>query len=150
MHGENCGGLSNYARTNGDCLNYDSRLNGQVNHISVVIKRLITFFSCDGLYIGGETSSSVHTVFLSSSYSRVASPQSSPSGRRRAIGVGRAESPKPTSPCVPARGRGRIRFLGSTVATARRPFASSSRNPWSASTVFFVYFCIVSVPTTPL
>ena len=62
MHGENCGGLSNYSRTNGDCLNYDSRLNGQVNHISVVIKRLITFLSCDGLYIGGEASSSVHTV----------------------------------------------------------------------------------------
>ena len=66
MHGENCGGLSNYSRTNGDCLNYDSRLNGQVNNISVVIKRLITFFSCDGLYIGGETSSSEHTVSLSS------------------------------------------------------------------------------------
>ena len=53
---------SNYSRTNGDCVNYDSRLNGQVNHISAVIKRLITFVSCDGLYIGGETSSSVHTV----------------------------------------------------------------------------------------
>ena len=63
MHGENCGGLSNYSRTNVDCLNYDSRLNGQVNNISVVIKRLITFFSCDGLYIGGEASSSVHTDF---------------------------------------------------------------------------------------
>ena len=62
MHGENCGGLSNYSRTNGDCLNYDSRLNGQVNHISVVIKRLITFLSCDGLYIGGEASSLVHIV----------------------------------------------------------------------------------------
>jgi len=62
MHGENCGGLSNYSRTNGDCLNYDSRLNGQVNHVSVVIKWLITFLSCDGLYIRGEASSSVHTV----------------------------------------------------------------------------------------
>jgi len=53
---------SNYSRTNGDCVNYDSRLNGQVNHVSAVIKRLITFLSCDGLYMGGEASSSVHTV----------------------------------------------------------------------------------------
>ena len=29
------------------------------------------------------------------------------------------QAPKPTSPRVPARGRGRIRFLGSAVATAR-------------------------------
>ena len=62
MLGENCGGLNNYSRTNGDCLNYDSRLNGQVNHVSVVIKWLITFLSCDGLYIGGEASSLVHIV----------------------------------------------------------------------------------------
>ena len=141
---------SNYSRTNGDCVNYDSRLNGQVNHVSAVIKRLITFVSCDGLYIGGETSSSVHTIFLSSPYSRAALPQFSPSRRRRAIGVGRAGSPKPTSPCVPARGRGRIRFLGSAVATARRPSTSSRRSRWSASTVCLVYFCIVLVPTTPL
>ena len=38
----------------------------QVNHVSAVIKRLITFLSCNGLYFGGETSSSEHTVSLSS------------------------------------------------------------------------------------
>jgi len=38
----------------------------QVNHDSEVIKRLITFLSCNGLYFGGETSSSEHTVSLSS------------------------------------------------------------------------------------
>ena len=57
---------SNYSRTNGDCVNYDSRLNGQVNHVSAVIKQLITFLSCNGLYIGGEMSSSEYTVSLSS------------------------------------------------------------------------------------
>ena len=142
--------VSNYSRTNGDCSNYGSQLNGQVNHVSAVIKRLIIFLSRDGLYIGGETSSSVHTVSLSSSYFRATPPQSSPSHHRRAIGVGRAGSPKPTSSRVPARGRGRIRFLGSAVPTARRPSTSSSQSRWSASTVCFVYFCIVSVPTTPL
>ena len=70
--------------------------------------------------------------------------------RRRAITVGRAGSTKPASPCVPARGRGRIRFLGSAIATARCPSTSSRRSRWSASTVCLVYFCIVSVPTTPL
>ena len=57
---------SNYSVTSGDCSNHDSRLNGQVNHVSAVIKRLITFLSCNGLYIGGETSSSEYTVSLSS------------------------------------------------------------------------------------
>ena len=142
--------VSNYSCTNGDCSNYGSRLNGQVNHVSAVIKQLITFLSCDSLYIGGETSSSVHTVSLSSSYFRATPPQSSPSRRRRAIGVGRAGSPKPTSPRVPAWGRGRIRFLGSAVVIARRPSTSSRRSRWSASTVCLVYFCVVSVPTIPL
>ena len=53
---------SNYSITSGDCSNHVSQLNGQVNHVSAVIKRLITFLSCDGLYIGGEASSSVHTI----------------------------------------------------------------------------------------
>ena len=141
--------VSNYSRTNGDCSNYGSRLNRQVNHDSAVIKRLIIFLSRGGLYIGGETSSSVHTVSLSS-YFRATPPQSSPSCRQRAIGVGRAGSPKPTSSRVPAWGRGRIRFLGSAVATACRPSNSSSQSRLSALTVCFVYFCIVSVPTTPL
>jgi hypothetical protein len=141
---------SNYSRTNGDCVNYDIQLNGQVNHVSAMIKRLITFLSCNGLYIGGESLSSVHTVFLSSPYSRAAPPQSSPSRRRRAIGIGRAGSSKPTSPRVPTRGRGRIRFLGSAVVIARRPSTSSRRSRWSASTVCLIYFCIVLVPTNPL
>ena len=131
MHGENCGGLSNYSRTNGDCLNYDSRLNGQVNHVSAVIKRLITFLSCNGLYIGGrDVVFRIHRFTLLP-YSRAAPPQSSPSRRRHAIAVGRAGSPKPASPRVPARDRGRIRFLGSAVRLLR----------WSASSTFALFRC---------
>ena len=69
---------------------------------------------------------------------RPALPPSSPSHRRRVPSVSGEQAPKPTSPRVPARGRGRIRFLGSAVATAR--WTSSSlyaRLHGSASTVFF-------------
>jgi len=38
-------------------------------------------------------------------------------------------SPKPASSCVPARGRGRIRFLGSVVVTAHCLSTSSSPSP---------------------
>ena len=137
--------VSNYSCTNGDCSNYGSRLNRQVNHDSVVIKRLIIFLSRDGLYIGGETSSSVHMVSLSSSYFRATQPQSSPSRRRHTIGVGRAGSPKPTSPRVPARGRGRIRFSGSAVATARGRLLSLARvaglHRRSDSSIFASFGC---------
>ena len=42
------------------------------------------------------------------------------------------QAPKPTSPRVPARGRGRIRFLGSAVATAR----------WTSSSLYARCFSI--------
>ena len=76
-------------------MNYDIRLNGQVNHISAMIKRLITFLSCDGLYIGGETSSSVHTV-------------SSPP---RTLGLRRLSLPHPVADVPSASGEQDLRSL---------------------------------------
>jgi hypothetical protein len=51
-----------------------------------------------------------------SSFQIAVLPSSSPSRCQRAIGVGRAGYLKPTSPRVPPRGRGHIRFLGSATS----------------------------------
>lgn len=93
--------------------------------------------------IEGETSSLVH--ICSSTHQSVELPSSFPSYCRRAIGARRAGSSKPTSPHVPAWGRGCIRFLGSAVMTARCSFASST-----STSICFVYYCAILAPTTPL
>jgi len=57
------------------------------------------------------------------------------------------QAPKPMSPRVPAQGRRRIRFLGSTVATARWTSSSHyARRSRSTSTVF-VFFLRTDNPT---
>ena len=60
-------------------------------------------------------------------------------------------SPKPTSPRVPTRGRGSIRFLGSVVATARWTSSSLYANiRQSPSTVCFVFFCAIASADNPI
>jgi hypothetical protein len=133
----------------------------QVNYHNAVIERLITFLSCDAcINIGRDvvlsTPREIH-LFLTTMLRcrRLPHPVADVSS------VPGEQDPKPTFPRVPARGRERIRFLGSAVATARwtssslyarcSPISitglllSSCRQPYSP---FVFHSCIRSVTST--
>jgi len=105
-----------------------------------VIACLITFLSCDTCIYWDETSSSVQTIYLLVPLCCAAAvfPISPPTCHRRR----ESRSPKPTSPRVPARGRGVFGFLGSAIVTARLTSSSLYAGVhWSQSAVCFAYFC---------
>ena len=114
-----------------------------IGALHVVITWLINYHRCDACIYWDETSSSVQTIRLLIPLCCAASvfPIPSPTCHRRR----ESGSLKPTSSCVPAGGRGRIRFLGSVVVIARWMSSSLYASVHeSLLTVCFVYFCALS------
>jgi hypothetical protein len=90
----------------------------QINYHNAMIERLITFNGCDAcINIGRDVVLSTREFHLF--LTTVLRCRHLPHPVVDVPSVLGEQAPKPTSPHVPARGRERIMFLGSAVATAR-------------------------------